>query len=246
MNNKIVKAMKAITLISTIIFIAVTIAAVGVIYYTAMPVIKRLQAAAAIENMRGTMSEMDKIIQEVASEGTGSKRTINLKMDRGTLYVNETEDVVYWYYETDADVISPRTYQRYGNILIGANLETNATESTLNGRGSYVLSNEHLKVFIQRFGGPSNLTAYNTSQLLLGIFNKDLNAWMPLDYLRISVDNQTGSESGTGYTTLETSGKYLPYGIVTAYMNSGYATYHINFTLESGADFVEIEVGGIA
>lgn len=235
--------MKAISLISAIIFIAITIAAVGVIYYTGAPVIKKLQDAATIENMRGTMSEIDRLIQEVASEGKGSKRTINLKLDRGTVYVNGSEDVIYWKYETDTDVISPRTYQRFGNMIIGANMETNATEGTIYSKPAYILSNEHLKVFIKKFGSYSNRTNQNTSQLLLAVHNKDLNTWMPLDHLRIMIDNQTSSENGSAYTTIDDTGKYLPYGIVTAYMSTPYLEYHINFTLESGADFFEIEVG---
>ncbi|MBU0898681.1 MAG: hypothetical protein KKB03_00720 [Nanoarchaeota archaeon] len=235
--------MKAITLISTIIFIAVTIAAIGVIYYAGMPVINKLQAAATIENMRGTMSELDEIIQKVASEGKGSKRTLNLKMDRGTIFVNGSEDVIYWYYETDAEVISPRTYQKYGNVLIGANMETNATEGTIYARPAYILSNEHLRVYFKKFGGSDNWTSTNSSQFLMAVYNKDLNTWMPLDRLTIWVDNQSTSETGTGYTTIETTGKYLPYGTVTAYMQSGYINYTVNFTLESGADFIEIEIG---
>ncbi|MFH1444925.1 MAG: hypothetical protein ABIF08_00390 [Nanoarchaeota archaeon] len=235
--------MKAIALISSIIFIAVTVAAIGVIYYTGMPIIQKLQAAATIESMRGTMSELDRLVQEVASEGKGSKRTLNLKLDKGTIYVNGTEDVINWYYETNAEVISPRTYQRFGNMIIGANMETNATEGSFSGTPAYVLTNEHLKVFFKRFGGPTNATTYNTSEILLGVYNKDMGAWMPLDYLKIMIDNQTSSENGTGYTAIHDTGKFLSYGIVTAYMNSTYLEYHINFTLESGADFFEIEVG---
>ena len=235
--------MKAISLISAVIFIAVTITAVGVIYYTGMPIVKKLQAAATIENMRGTMSELDRLIQDVASEGKGSKRTLNLKLDSGTLYVNGSEDVVYWYYETDAEVISPRTYQRIGDMIIGANLETNATEGTIYTRPAYILSNEHLRVYIKKFGAWNNMTSFNTSQLLMAVYNKNLNTWMPLDHLSITIDNQSASATGSGYTVMEDSGKYLPYGVVTAYMNSSYLEYQINFTLESGADFLEIEVG---
>ena len=37
------------------------------------------------------------------------------------------------------------------------------------------------------------------------------------------------------------SGYNLPYATVSAFMNSSYLDYYINFTLQSGADFVEIE-----
>jgi hypothetical protein len=40
---------------------------------------------------------------------------------------------------------------------------------------------------------------------------------------------------------LEQTGTDLPYATVSAYMNSAYANYFLNFTLESGADFITIE-----
>jgi len=40
---------------------------------------------------------------------------------------------------------------------------------------------------------------------------------------------------------MEQTGEDLPYATVSAYMDSNYANYFVNFTLESGADFLTIE-----
>ena len=60
--------------------------------------------------------------------------------------------------------------------------------------------------------------------------------------LEITIDD--GSGTGNGYTMLEKTGNALPYGMVSAYMDST-QDYFINFTLGSGADFLTIE-GGLA
>ncbi|RLB76016.1 MAG: hypothetical protein DRH24_18590, partial [Deltaproteobacteria bacterium] len=80
-----------------------------------------------------------------------------------------------------------------------------------------------------------------TSDLILGIYQKDLNHWINnTGFVDILIDNDPGSETGNGYTRLAESGYNLPYGTVIAYMHSSYVPYTINFTLESGTDFMEI------
>jgi hypothetical protein len=239
---------KCVSLISGVIFLALTISAAFIVYETAVPVIKKMQSAAVIEQMKNTFVELNKIIKKVASEGEGSRRSVDIKIDFGKLVVNETEDVIYWEYETDAPVMSPRTMQTYGDIIIGSNLDTKAYEANYTLVNpeipAYVMENEHLKVYIRKIGSTTNYENYNTSQLLLAIYQKDLDRWLNNEgFLEISIDNEETSKTGNGYTTLEKTGNFLPFATVTAYMNSSYKKYYINFTLESGTDFLEIRGG---
>jgi MFS superfamily sulfate permease-like transporter len=71
--------MKAIALISAVIFIGLTLAAATIIYNAGMPVVTRMQNAASVEKMKGVFSETDMIVEDVASEGNGSKRTVSLR-----------------------------------------------------------------------------------------------------------------------------------------------------------------------
>ncbi|MFH1978370.1 MAG: hypothetical protein ABIJ92_03530 [Candidatus Aenigmatarchaeota archaeon] len=233
---------RGISLVSAVIFLAFTVVAVGIIYESAIPIIARMQSAAIIEEMKTTFVELDKIVTEVASEGRGSKRTIFLDIDQGTFYVNDSQDIIYWFYETSAFVFSPRTSQTFGNLMMGSNLDTTASESTFLSTDAYILENEHLVVYINKTGTPSNFTDYRTSDLLLGVYQKDLGKYLNLTTLNITIDDQVNSGVGNGYTTLVVSGSNLPYATVTALMNSSYLAYFINFTLESGTDFLEIEV----
>ena len=115
-------------MISAVIFLAIAISAVFIIYQAGVPIIKKMQTAAAIERMQDVMSRLDEIIMETVSEGKGSKRTFSMKIDSGDVQVNSTEDAIYWELKTDVEVISPRTSQRIGNIIVGSNLETRGYE----------------------------------------------------------------------------------------------------------------------
>jgi hypothetical protein len=234
---------KGITLVSGVIFLALTISAAIIVYNAGMPLIEKMQDVATIEKMKIAFTQLDKIIQEVASEGKGSKRSIYLTLDPGKFVVDGTKDIIYWKFNTPVLIISPRTFQLLGNLIVGSNLETAAYEGNYSGTPAYVLENEYLRVYIKKIGSPTNHTSYNTSQLLLGVYQKDLNTYMPLESLDISIDDRESSRTGTGYTILERKGSNLPYGIVTAYINSSYMDYYIRFILESGGDFLEIEGG---
>ena len=234
---------KAIALISAIILIGITIVAVGIIYNSAVPIVKKLQISGEIEKMKQVFNKLDEIVIDVASGGKGTRRTVYLTMGLGRLWLNSSDNSLYWKIETSAKVVSPRTQQKTGNLIFGSNLETYANETQYNGTDAYVLENEHLRVYIRKIGSPQNPEHYKTSDLLLSVYNKDIRKSLDLDGLEISIDNNPLSVSGQGYTVLSEKGKNLPYATVTAYMSSGYIDYYINFTLESGEDFIIIRGG---
>lgn len=238
--------MKALTLLSGVILLALTISASIIVYISLVPVIKKMQTAIVIQKMRDAFSELDRTIREVASQGKGSKRIFSFDVSMGKVVINGSNDVIYWEYETDTPVISPRTRQKFGNLIIGANLKTKAYEENYTFSSPeipcFVMENEHLKVYIRKIGSPLSHESYTTSQLLVGIYQKDIGKWLNnTGFLEIYVDNNINSKSGTGYTMLEESGEHLPYANVVAFMNSSYAEYYINFTLESGMDFLQIK-----
>jgi len=234
--------MRGVTLISAVIFLAFTIAAIAIVYQAAVPVINKMQAAAAIDNMRSNFIELDSMISEVASEGKGSKRTIFIDPNPGIFYVDGGSDMIYWVYETSALIFSPRTYQSFGNLRIGSNLDMNATESTFGSSDAFILENEHVIVYLNKTGTSSSYAGLRTTDLLLAVYQKDMQKYLNLSSLNITIDDNPDSSEGNGYTTLLESGTYLPYATVTSYINSTYIPYYINFTLEAGTDFLEIEV----
>jgi hypothetical protein len=234
------------SIISGVIFIAITISTIAIVYEAGIPVVKKMQASASIEKIKDVFSQLDTVIRDVASEGAGSKRTIYLNVDPGKVVVNDSEDSIYWTLDTDARVIDPRTRQVFGNIVIGSNLETSAYQENYNVVSpvvsAYKMENEHLIVYIRNIGNGTTYQSYNTNQLLLGIYNKDLGIWFNnSNMFDVTIDGQATSRTANGTTALDTTGYNLPYATVSALVNSTYMKYYVNFTLESGEDFLRID-----
>ena len=233
--------MKGVTLISAIIFIAITISVVAIIYQSGLPLIEKMQQTAALERMSEAFSDVDNLVQRVAYEGNGSRRVFDLRVDIGRFAVDAINDVIIWQMPTQNMIIVPRVADFFGNLIIGSSLDTSAHEGNYTGTSAYVLENEHLRVYLRKIGTIDSHVSYDTRDLLLAIYQKDTDQWLPLESIEISMDNDPSSESGAGYTILERSGDFLPYGRVNAHMNSAWGRYYVNITLESGADFIQIE-----
>ncbi|UCC91771.1 MAG: hypothetical protein JSV39_00670, partial [Candidatus Aenigmatarchaeota archaeon] len=194
-----------------------------------------------LDKMKASFAKLDETIQTVSSEGEGSKRTLDLNVNEGEIYITADNDNIYWTHECNAPIISPRTFQAFGNLITGSNLDTKAYESTCQGQDAFVLENEHLKACLKMVGSPGNKVYYNLSEVLISMYLKDMDEVLPLEYLEITLDKNQTSGTGDGYTSLSRSGQHLPYGEVTAYMESDYGiTYSIKFVLESGEDFLII------
>jgi hypothetical protein len=232
--------MRGVTLISAILFIAITLTAVTIVYNSGMPVIKRLSTAAAVEQMKDVFQGIDSTVKEVAAGGNGSRRTLFLSLDPGKFTVDPSSDSVYWTLDTDALVISPRSSQTYGNVVFGSEMETAAYEDTYQGASAYVLENSRLTAYLLRAGSPGSPQPLSTSDLLLGLYSKGLGRWLN-GSLEILMDGEPASSQGSGYTAVEAESSTLPKGVVEAHMFTPYLNYTIYFTLESGADFLMVE-----
>lgn len=234
--------MKGMSLISGVLFLAFLIFATSIVYWTITPTIEKIRCSVVVEKMKNAFVNLDETIQKVSSESEGSRRTINFNIDEGEFVIDGENDVIYWKYECESPMVSPRTFQKIGNVIFGSNLDTKAYEDVCRGEQAYVLENEHLKVCIKKVGTEEIYSRYNISEILLSIYQKDLNQVMPLERLEITLDNNETSSVGLGYTKLSKYGQHLPYGEVTAYIESDYGiNYRIKFILESGEDFLIIK-----
>lgn len=234
--------MNGMSLISGVMFMGFMIAATAIVYWTAVPSIQKMQCSVVVDKMKSSFANLDSVIQTVASEGEGSKRTISLNVDEGAIHIDGGNDTITWGYECSSEIISPRTFQTFGNVIFGSNLDTKAHESECEGQDAFMLENEHLRICLKKVGSEENNTRYNMSDVLISVYQKDLGQVMPIDRLEITLENNQTSATGEGYTKLEKAGQNLPYGEVTAHMESDYGiTYNVKFVLESGEDFLMIK-----
>ncbi len=234
--------MKALAITTEVIFLAIIVTLVFLVYTMAAPVVYTMQASSVFEQTKSFMLRLDEAIQDVASQGKGSRTSLSVTMGAGELTLDEGTDTLRWTMETDSMIVSPRSMQQIGNLVAGSNLDVRAYENQ--SLGAFVLENQHLIVRLRQIGTESSHQACNSSELLMGIYSKDMNRWMDLERLEISIDNSPDSMNGTGYTELVVTGNALPRGQVRAHMSTDYIflnNYSVTFTLESGADFLIIE-----
>jgi hypothetical protein len=230
--------MKAITMISAVIFFAITISIMALVYNSGMPILEKMQQSAALGKMKTAFSEIDKKVQEVASEGNGSRRVLDMDFTFGRMAVDSARNILFWEAQSPHILMLPRTAEYFGSMVVGSNLESGVYEGSYKGSDAFVLENSHLRVYLKKVGSKSGHAGYSMNEVLMGVYQKDLGEWMPLESLDITIDG--GSSSGSGYTYVERTGDLLPYGMVTAYMESS-LNYSVRFTLESGTDFLKIE-----
>ncbi len=231
--------MKGIALISGVIFTAILVAAIFVAYQMSIPIMENMKSSAEAEQMKNAFSVIDNAIRAVAIEGNGSRRVVPVRLEYGKIIADSGKNTIEYAANLRFPYISPRTHQYIGNLRIGSNLNVSANETTYEGQNVFVIENEHLKIYVRKIGSKSSHQAYSTDQLLYGLYQKDMNAWLD-GSLDISIDNNAESKTGSGYTELEALGTDLPYGKVTAFINTTYLNYYIEFILESGTDFIEI------
>ncbi len=229
---------KAISpILSGVLFIAIVNIAVIIVTQTGMPAIEKMQDAAAIDQAKDTLTTLDKVIREVAAEGKSSTRVVPIQLKKGTLTVDNESDKIYYLIETAAEVISPRTKVNIGNLYFASNanviVEDNGTH--------FIMENEHEKIAFHKLGNTSSFVSINASTVMDYMYLKDTGTYLPAT-LSVIVDNDPLQEAGNGYTMAETLGTGLMRGRIIAHVNQSVSDYDIYFTLEGGADFMQVEV----
>ncbi|MBI4173183.1 MAG: hypothetical protein HY519_00515 [Candidatus Aenigmarchaeota archaeon] len=232
-------------LVSGILFLAISLAAITLVYQGVQPGLQSVDHQAAVNYMSAALADLDLALRSVALEGEGSRRELQISLPDGELAINGSADKIVWSLATQASFISPRSAVRKGNAVLGSQLLAAAYAAPFPLQPSvaaYVLENDRLKVFLRKAGNHTRHVDLATNGLVLGVYQKDLAIWLASPgFVYFSVDGQESSRSGTGYTALAATGPGLPYAQATVFINSTYLPYFINFTLLSGADFIQVQ-----
>jgi hypothetical protein len=86
-----------VEVITVMLILAITVAAVFVAYQFAAPQIERSRDVSRINSMQNALLELDKKIREVRFEGEGAQRYIDINFDKGNIRVNQNEDTIWFY-----------------------------------------------------------------------------------------------------------------------------------------------------
>lgn len=236
---------KGISQIATAaLYIGITIAAISAALTVGVPALENMQEASSIRKARTFMQDLDSAVQEVVSEGEGSTRTLQVNFDRGRLYFeNETDSIVYEL-QTDAQVISPQSSQRFGNVILSSNADVTVENETIGGVDCYMMRNEHIEACIKNIGSSDNYQPINTSELLVTYNFTDPNPDKRFGgNMSVKLNGVDSTSYGDGFTQPERFGTFLGSGKVKATVTSDYGyTYDVIFALPTGSDFLKIDV----
>lgn len=133
--------------VSMVFYVAIVVAAVGMVLNIAMPRLESMQDSAAIENNVNFLTELDAAITDVASEGRYSSRTMQLSFDRGQYRLDN--GTFLYEIETDSGIISTQATRQLGPVTLSANADVSVRETTINGQDCYLMENDRLEVCIK-------------------------------------------------------------------------------------------------
>lgn len=239
MLNKAISA-----LISSVLIILLTVFASGMVLTIGGPSIQRAQDSGVINEGMQNMHTIDDTIREVASEGSGSFRTIQLKITEGQYFVNNKTNSIEFSYKIKSNILEPGTLVKDGNLVISSSINAKASTYDLDGDGQneLVIENELIRVGMQSVDSRSSPTSINTSSIikLLNFKQNDANV-TPSDS-SVILDSFEDSYYGTGFSELVRTGDHLAKAEALVHVNSTSITYDVVYSLPSGADFLIVRV----
>lgn len=225
-------------LLAGALYVGIVSVAILIVVQTGSPAITKMQDIAAVDQAKDSFAVLDKVIQDVASEGRGSTRVVPVQIKKGDVIIDSSNDWIEYGLDTNAEMISPRTRRSVGNLIFGANTNVLVTD---NGT-DIVIENEHLIAIFNKTGNSTDFAPVNISTAVKSIYVKDTN--MTFDgVIRVRIDNLASNEVGNGYVYAEETGARLARGRIIVHVNNTDADYNVYFTLESGRDHLnEISV----
>jgi type II secretory pathway pseudopilin PulG len=229
------------------LYAGITVSAIGIVLSTAVPALENQRDASQIRSAQDFLRNLDSSAQEVVSEGQGSTRTLDLSFSQGNIEFDAKNDTVTYGLQTDAEVVSPQTSVRRGNIVLANNARVKVKTAICEGVRSYVLENEHIEACIRNVGSESNRQDINTSDLLVKYRFKDQNRDLDGN-LSVLINSNPRTSSGTGFTSVPYENlprNNVGTGQVTATVTTSVGDafrYDIVFQLPTGADFLKIDV----
>ncbi|WEL19822.1 hypothetical protein [Candidatus Nanohalococcus occultus] len=238
-------------IITAALYVGISVAAVTTAVTVGQPAIENMRDASAISRSQDFMQRLDSNIQQVAAEGQGSSRTLTVQLDRGTVLFNEEANALIYRLESDAQVISPQSSRRTGNVVLSSNANVNVynvsqgsenAPAGYTGPPCYMMENEHIRACIKKTGSPTNTTDINSSELLTHYEFKDQDKTFDGNF-SVMLNGVPETGSGGGYTQVDRYGQFIGTGQVKAHVSSSYGfTYDIIFQLPTGADFLKVDV----
>ena len=230
--------------ISTALIILILVSAVTLVLTLGKSTLDKINEANVINEATQNMKLIDSVIRQVASEGLGSLRKIQIKVSDGTYRVNEETNSLEFSYLVKYGTIEPGTYLKENNLLLvcGANAKAYEADLDNDGKNELILENEVLKVAIQKVGSRTSFEPIDTKNNIELMIFKENNANITPSDSSIVLDDIPESAYGNGYSELVREGDHLAKAEALVHINSTFVEYDVLYTLQSGADYLIVKV----
>ncbi len=228
--------------VSAIIYTMVAVLALVLILNTGIPLLTELKDRSVFEKVKEVMLDLDKRITEVANQGEGSQATVSFEIRDGEMKFRN--DQIIWELETKSEIVSPRTSSRIGNLVISSNANVRSYELNDYYVMETEIKNDTFKVVGNKLGSKENLVYFNTSQI---IENVSFNGENMEGVFTFNLNGNISSARGLGYVEMVPHGNRSNLGKakIIAHMFTNFSDYDLVFTLNSYADFLQVQVKDI-
>lgn len=228
--------------ISAIIYTLVAVVALVLILNTGLPILNEMKDRSVFTKIKDVMQDLDSHITEIARQGEGSQATVSFEIGEGE--INFIDNQIVWEIETKSKVISPRSSTSIGNLIISSNANVRTYELENAFLLNTTLRDDSFAVKINKIGSEASPVLYNTSQIIEYI---DYNGNKMDGNFTFSLNGNASSSQGYGYTKMIPSGNNTNLGraIIIAHMDSDFAAYDLEMTLESYADFLTVKLKNV-
>lgn len=225
---------KGVVWISVVIYVMISLVVMVIVLEAGLPLLEGIADRNAFNKIKDTLVGLDKQIQQVASEGQGSRRIIPLEITDGEFKVEDQK--IRWKLETSNKLVEPHTRIDLGNLIIASDVDVTASVVA----DYFILENSRIIINLSKIGSSSNFTDINTSGIVNRVFFKDNDAETTGTFTFYV--NDSNSITGNGYTVLENKGSGLTSATVRAHVNNSDMQYDLVLTLDSKADFFKATI----
>jgi len=223
-------------LISWVLAAIIVIAGISVVLLATKPTLDSALASVDLSQAEQTMQRLDAAIANVAREGVGSSRLVQVPNLRGSWTVSNGS-LIEFRMATSPLAAGIRRIRDGLEYISG--FDANCSAGTYDTNAAWILENSYLRVYIQKVDGN-----VDTSKNILAIESKATDTRIIPTDSSIQIDGDKTTSSGTGFSTMQT-GPTMPKCQVHFFVNSTSVSYDIFYTLYSAADFIAVEVKNI-
>ncbi len=234
--------------ISAVLYVLIVVVVIVIVLEALTPVIENLKDKAVFNRIRDTFLTINEYVRDVSSEGRGSQRTIPVEIQKGSLSVESNE--IKWNLNTEANILEPRTQVELGNLIVVSNGDVDAYETN---ESTFVLRNSRAFFEFYEYGSLLNSTnqtnssggivAFKGSSIIKRTaYAQGSNLLNLTPSYSFFVPPDDANTMIRGYTVLPRTGSGIGKANVLAHVNTTNYEYDIVFTLESQADYLQVDM----